>query len=281
MKKTMIGLVAVAALGMMAGGALAADLSGKAPKGGSIKDAPAPAAECCQANWNGIYIGGGIGYAGLVADHNDDFAIPAGAVRNQAEIGSDGFLGFIRMGLDRQVGEGIVMGLFAEYEFDDLGIGSSSSNSSKRKGRYKYYNVNNDVFEHGFDLDNSWAIGARLGFVRSCCTMWYLTGGYTQSEISNTFTRNDVAVAGTINGGKYAGWFIGGGVEQQLGRGLSLMLEYRYAHLEDKLIFDGTNDITGLALAHRETLDPAIHSVQLGVNYKFDLGGHRTLAPLK
>jgi outer membrane immunogenic protein len=245
------------------------------------KPKAAPVA-CCEANWNGIYFGGGFGWGAMITGHTDSFgpAAPVGST-NEQDLGSDGVLGFFRLGLDRQIHPGIVLGAFADFEFHDVGIFGSLSNQRRtKKKKHHAPPAFTDVFEHDVSLDTAWAIGARLGFVRSCCTMWYINGGYTQADIDYTFTRNNVAVAGASNDVTVGGWFLGGGVEQQLGRGLALALEYRYASYDSKEVFNGTNDITGAVLFHREEIDPTIHTVRLGLTYKFDVH-NRAPVPLK
>jgi outer membrane immunogenic protein len=236
---------------------------------------------CCEANWNGVYFGGGVGWGAMITGHSDSFGplAPVGTV-NQQDIGSDGVFGFLRLGLDRQIHSGFVLGAFADFEFHDIGILGNLSNQRRAKKKYYGPPPANDVFQHDVNLDTAWAIGARLGLVRSCCTMWYINGGYTQADVDFTFTANNVTIPGSRHDVTLGGWFLGGGVEQQLGRGLALSLEYRYASYDSKEVFNGTNNITGTPLLHREEIDPTIHTVRLGLTYKFDVH-NRAAVPLK
>jgi outer membrane immunogenic protein len=241
------------------------------------KPKAAPVA-CCEANWNGIYFGGGVGWGAMITGQTDSFgpAAPVGTV-NEHEFGSDGVFGFLRLGLDRQVHPGIVLGAFADFEFHDVGIFGRVS--SQRRAT-KFFTAGTDTFRTDVDLDTSWAVGARLGFVRSCCTMWYINAGYTQADVNFKFTQNNVTVPGTRNDVTVAGWFLGGGVEQQLGRGFALNLEYRLASYESKEVFNGQYTINTVNSFHREELDPTVHTVRLGVIYKFDVHTPR-VEPLK
>lgn len=262
--------------------ALLVSLAGPAAADGyvspkSLKDAPAP---CCEANWNGIYIGMAFGWGSMVAGQDDDWGPAPGNTpfHNEHEFGSDGILGVVRVGLDRQVMHGIVIGAFAEYEFHDMGFGGKSSSGR----RTKEYMSGGNRFSRDVDADHGWAVGARLGLVRHCCTMWYTTVGYTQTQIEFEFKRNDVDVLGAAKSQTFGAVFFGGGVEQQLGRGWALALEYRYAIYEEKVIFAGFHDGSGGAVNyHDEKLFPSIHSVRLGLTYKFDVHGHRVAEPLK
>jgi len=262
------------------GGAAALMASPALADGYKAKAAPVA---CCEANWNGIYFGGGFGWGAMITDHSDSFG-PTAALgsTNGQDIGSDGVFGFLRLGLDRQVHPGIVLGAFADFEFHDIGIFGSLSNQ-RRGSKTKYYAppTFTDVFQHDVSLDTAWAIGARLGFVRSCCTMWYINGGYTQADVDFTFTLNNATLPGSRNDVTLGGWFLGGGVEQQLGRGLALSLEYRYASYDSKEVFNGQNTITGINQFHREEIDPTIHTVRLGLTYKFDVHNRAAVVPLK
>lgn len=267
-------MAGIAALIVCLSGPAAAD-GYVSPK--SLKDAPSP---CCEANWNGVYIGVALGWGSMVAGQDDDWGPGPGITpfHNEHEFGSDGILGVLRIGLDRKIMHGIVIGAFADYEFHDLGFGGRSTNGR----RTKEYIVAGNRFSRDVDANSGWAVGARLGLARDCCTMWYSTIGYTQTEIEFDFKRNDVDILGTKKSTTFGGLFVGGGVEQQLGRGWALALEYRYAMYEDKLIFSGFHDGSGGILAyHDEKLFPNIHSVRLGLSYKFDVHGHRAVEPLK
>jgi opacity protein-like surface antigen len=62
---------------------------------------------------------------------------------------------------------------------------------------------------------------------------------------------------------------------------LALSLEYRYASYDSKEVFNGQNTITGANLFHREEIDPTIHTVRLGLTYKFDVHNRAAVVPLK
>jgi outer membrane immunogenic protein len=270
MTKKLMALAFGAAM-LMAGPALA----------DGYKRAPVAAA-CCDANWNGIYFGGGFGWAALLTNQDDHWASTGNS--NRQELGSDGAFGFLRIGLDRQVHSGIVLGAFADYEFHDIGIGGSSSNSSRRQKKSYYYNSTTttfDLVENDASLDSTWAVGARLGLVRSCCTMWYVNGGYTQAELDRTFRLNNATVVGSRNDVTVGGYFVGAGVEQQLGKGFALSMEYRYASFETKDVFNGSYTLGGVPDTHRHEIDPIIHSVRFGLTYKFDVHQRAAVVPLK
>jgi opacity protein-like surface antigen len=111
--------------------------------------------------------------------------------------------------------------------------------------------------------------------------MWYINAGYTQADVDFKFTRNNVTVPGTRNDVTLSGWFLGGGVEQQLSRGFALSLEYRLASYDSKEVFNGQYSINGANQFHREELDPTVHTVRLGLTYKFDVHNRAAAVPLK
>lgn len=238
MKNTLIGLAAGAALTFSAGTALA---DGYAY--GSVKDA----APVQQVNWNGLYIGGAVGYGIASTDRDIGFGFST-----KDGLSNDGLQGVISLGYDRQVHSNIVLGVFADYAFGDLERTESMFNG---------------LFRIQSDISDNWAIGARVGYVRSCCTMWYINAGYAQAdhEWSVNIGDGDLVFGGSK---KLDGYFLGGGVEQQIRDNLSLKLEYRYTDF-------GSENLVG-DFVKTET---DIHSVRLGVNLKVDLFGGRHGAP--
>jgi outer membrane immunogenic protein len=143
------------------------------------------------------------------------------------------------LGYDRQIRDGFVIGVFGDYAFGEL---------------------DGDIdFDDNATIDNQWAVGGRIGFVRSCCTMWYVNAGYTQADLEADDAGGDLDET-------LEGYFVGGGVEQQIRDNLFLKLEYRFSDYDD-VRFDSDED-----------LDTDVHSIRLGVNWKFDVV-HRDHAP--
>lgn len=271
MKKALIGIAAGAALTFSAGAAYA-DGYGY----GSVKDAMAPQ----QVNWNGLYIGAAVGY-GIASTELDyrseyyDYDLDDwyGGAANLDGISSHGFQGVVTLGYDRQIHPNVVLGIFADYAIGDLETKASITDFDGDGLRFKA------------DVADSWAIGARLGFVRSCCSMWYLAAGYAQADLDwNISAIYEGEVDGSISGGKkLSGWFIGGGVEHQLRENLFLKFDYRYTAYDTERLFGYVYD-NGFDY-ESQSLDEqtSVHSVRLGVNWKVDLfhGHHASAAPLK
>lgn len=145
------------------------------------------------------------------------------------DIGLRGAQGVLSVGHDFQVAPGVVVGTMADYAFGDVD-GQFGSSS--------------------FIIDNQLAIGGRLGYLVTPKSLWYATAGWTRAkfEVSGVPTFNR-----TLNG-----FFVGGGIEQALSQHVSLKLEYRFSDYKD---FTVVGDDT--------TIDNDVHSVRLGVNWKF------------
>jgi len=261
--KALIGLAAGAALAISAGTAYA---DGYAR--GSMKDAM----PVQQVNWNGLYIGAAVGYGVASTELNYrsegydyDWDEWYGGSANLDGISSKGFQGVLTLGYDRQIHPNLVFGVFGDYALGDLETKASITN------------IYGDGLRLDAEITDSWAIGARLGLVRSCCTMWYVAAGYAQADFDwKASVLYEGSAAGAISGGKkLSGWFIGGGVEHQLRENLFLKLDYRFTDYDSERLLSYTYD-NGYDY-ERQSLDmeTSVHSVRLGVNWKVDLfGGH-------
>jgi outer membrane immunogenic protein len=230
MKRLILGVAA--ALILSAGQAAADGL----PSKGHVKSAAAEAAP----NWNGFYLGVGIGAGAFRADK--PVSIEGYELAN-TEFGGEGVFGTVTVGYDRVIRPGWVAGVFADYDF-----GSSMSSDS-------------DLLLIGpFSIDHnfSWAIGARLGFLTNPGTLLYGTVGYTQAE----FEPSARYLPGFFKSPTFDGYFVGAGVETFLRDNWTLKLEYRYSKFDDETIFS----YDGL----KADLDPSTHTARLVLSYKFD-----------
>jgi outer membrane immunogenic protein len=240
MKRMILGIAA--ALMLSAGPAIADGM----PTKGSIKAAPVAAGP----NWNGFYVGVGIGAGALVADkpvtgqyYDYDYTLQSYKITS-SEFGGEGVFGTVTIGYDRLLRPGWVGGVFTDYDF-----GSSISS--------EVFNVfPTTAFGGSASIDHnySFAIGARLGFLTSPGTLIYGAAGYTQIELD--VFRYDTET--------FSGYFVGAGIETFLRDNWTLKLEYRYSDFGSETVFD----------SHRVTaeLDPSTHTARLVLSYKF---GHR------
>jgi len=111
---------------------------------------------------------------------------------------------------------------------------------------YAFGKIDGTVADITSSIDNQWAIGARLGYLRSS-TLWYATAGYTEADWQVQISTRSANK--TLNG-----YFVGLGVEQAFSPNLSLKLEYRFSNYDE---VPGT-----LAF------DSEINSIRLGLNWK-------------
>jgi outer membrane immunogenic protein len=228
MKRLILGVVA--ALILTAGQATADGL----PSKGHVKAAE-PA-----SNWNGFYLGLGIGGGALVADkpisiYGYEFA--------STEYGGEGAFGTVTIGYDRVIRPGWVAGVFVDYDF---GSGISSESTLIPFGPFS------------IDHNYSWALGARLGFLANSGTLIYGTVGYTQAEFEPSFHY----APGFFKSPTFDGYFVGAGVETFLRPNWTLKLEYRYADYGSETVFGDPNYFGG-------ELDPSTHTARLVLSYKF------------
>lgn len=236
MKRIILGVAA--ALFLSAGQAAADGLPSKSHiKGPEYSAAP---------NWNGFYIGAGIGAGAAVSELSADFL--GVNVFNFDGIGSAGAFGIVTVGYDRVIAKGVVAGVFVDYDFGS--------------------NISSDVSIFGglggptiplIDINSSWSVGGRLGVLTSPSTLIYGTAGYTWT---------DVEILGGFFPGlpsSMEGYFVGAGIETFLHSNWTFKLEYRYTSYDTESLFS----IPGLI---NVDLDTQTHAARAVLSYKF---GHR------
>jgi len=243
---------------------LFASLSPAALADGIPVTAAPVADECCKGNWTGFFGAASIGWARASTDSSHEHTIDDGydfyRYRSSRDDSADEIIGAVAIGYDRQIGDRFVVGVFADYTFGDFD---------------NDHNVDNEYHDVGFfGVDNVWAVGGRVGITSSCCSLWYVTGGYTQADVD--FRSEYARVSPDLDG-----WFVGGGVEHQIHNGLSLKLEYRYSDFDDALVHNVEYESCDCTHeTDRLDADNDIHSIRIGLAYKF--GRHEEApAPIK
>ncbi len=204
-------------------------------------------------SWNGFYLGASVGYG--IADSAFRHTIVPDTVGY--DTSSDGVTGTVTVGYDVNFDSSFVAGIFADYTFGEL-----DGNGAYAIGPPSQFSL---------EYDNTWAIGGRIGLARPGGTLWYLTAGYTETELtlSDAFGNIDRDLDG---------YFLGAGVEQQLHHhGLSLKLEYRFSDYGSETLYEET---VGCCLERYE-IDSQVHAIRLGVSYKFGRREAEEVVPLK
>jgi outer membrane immunogenic protein len=209
-------------------------------------------------NWNGFYLGVGIGAGSLVAEESvykqlcerDGYCepwVPTEVVPvSNTEHGGDGIFGTVTVGFDRVIRPGWVAGVFADYDF-----GSTISSESSK---------------FSVDHDYSWAVGGRLGFLVNPTTLIYGTAGYTQAQ----FSASKSGPHGFDTSSTFSGYFVWAGLETFLRQNWTLKLEYRYSDFGSE-----TMDDIEYCWDKGTDLDPSTHTARLVLSYRF---GHRAEA---
>src|SRR5579871_6312224 len=258
MKKLVLALTAVAAF---TGSALAADLPARTYTKAPVMPEPV-------YNWTGFYIFGGAGGGVWDADtltFNNVTGVPLVGGQKQ---GGDGWFGTVGAGYDWQFNQSWVAGIFADGQFGSLkGTIAGASNTGPISGVEK--------------LQDTWAAGARIGWLVAPNVLSYVNGGYTQSYWSGaSYTNIVTGVGGLITTPSFnkGGWFIGGGVENNLNifgitaPGWFMKTEYRAAYY-DKATLNETVIATGLPSGLADTFHPLVQTVSTSLVYRFNWTG--------
>jgi outer membrane immunogenic protein len=194
-------------------------------------------------DWEGLSlgIGGGYGMAdGRLHDSAGAFGISVGQTTNGIPNSSGLFS--LSAGYDHALLGALVVGGFVDYDFTDIGSGSS------------------------YGIGNQLSVGGRLGYLVAPTTLFFSTFGYAHADASNInsgfgFGRADI--------GSFDGYFVGSGVELLIGGGFSLKAEYRYTSFQSEAAkFD-----TGL-IETSATVKPEIQTARVSLNYRFGDGKH-------
>ena len=256
MKKVLLALTALAAF---TGSAVAADLGAR-----PYTKAPAPVAPVY--NWTGFYIFGGGGGGLWAADQNVVTTVGAIPLSIDHRQGGSGWFGTVGLGYDWQFNGPWVFGLFADGQFGSI------------KGTLQ------DPFNQviaPIKLEDSWAVGARVGYLVAPNVLSYVNGGYSGSHWSRTTLLDEFSgapVGGHTDSFNRNGWFVGGGVENSLNifgiaaPGWFMKTEYRAAYYDRRNInelVDGTNALVGRDIAFK----PLVQTISTSLVYRFNWTG--------
>ena len=253
MKKMVLALTTVAAF---TGSALAADL----PAAPVYTKAPMMAP---VANWTGFYIFGGAG--GGVWDA-DNFSINAAgnATTISQRQGGDGWFGTVGAGYDWQFNTSWVAGIFADGQFGSL------------RG-----NITDPIngLTGGVKLQDTWAAGVRLGYLVAPNVYSYVNAGFTESFWNSASLGSVVGTAPTVTTPSFNrnGWFVGGGVENNLNifgitaPGLFMKTEYRAAYFDRATLAETT--LAGVPTGTSTSFHPLVQTISTSLVYRFNWGG--------
>jgi outer membrane immunogenic protein len=254
MKKLAITLSALAAL---TGSAFAADMA-PAPRAYSKAPVIVP-----TPSWTGFYLFGGGGYGIWDADSYSVTTPPGVATSTTQRMGGDGYFGTVGAGYDWQFNTSWVGGVFADGQFGSL------------KGTIQ--DVILGVAGRETDRTN-WAAGVRVGYLVAPTVLSYVNAGYTGAQFSGSTLTNTFLpgpFASTTPSFTRSGWFLGGGVENQLGilgfgPNWFMKTEYRVAEYSRATL---TESVGGVPTTFGTTFNPIVQTVSTSIVYRFNWTG--------
>jgi outer membrane immunogenic protein len=255
MKKLVLALTALAAF---TGSVSAADLAAR-----PYTKAPMVAA---VPSWTGFYIFGGAGGGLWDADSNVVTNPGSVAISRDQRLGGDGWFGTVGAGYDWQFNGSWVAGIFADGQFGNI-KGSITDPNFAFEGREK--------------LKTSYAAGVRVGYLVAPNVYSYVNGGYSGSEWSGTSYSTLAAGGGpvgfTTGSFNRNGWFVGGGVENNLNifgiaaPGWFMKTEYRSAYYSRVTLPETL--VGGGATGDSVTFKPWVQTISTSLVYRFNWAG--------
>jgi outer membrane immunogenic protein len=195
---------------------------------------------------------------------------PGAALTRDQRLGGNGWFGTVGAGYDWQFNDKWVLGIFGDGQFGDI---SGSLNDSATflggavEGREK--------------LRTSYAAGARLGYLVAPNVLSYVNAGYSGSDWSGTTLSSltpSFGAVGSTQSFSRSGWFIGGGVENNLdffgiaAPGWFMKTEYRSAYYDRATLPVSdltTQGLTGTAI----TFKPQVQTISTSLVYRFNWSG--------
>ncbi len=207
--------------------------------------APLPAKAPLQAryDWTGFYVGGhfGYGWGSLGAGAN---AIPSTGTLLPTSV--TGLIGGYQAGYNLQLPNNVVVGLETDMTFQSP-IAGAATVPAPFNSTFNYFGT----------------VRGRLGFA-SGRVFPYLTGGaaFGQTRLDTVDAGGDVI---SSKSALHWGWTAGAGIEYALTGRWTGKLEYNYIDL-------GAQTYTLNIVPPAAVVDPAIHVVKLGLNYRVSSG---------
>lgn len=220
--------------------------------------------------WEGVYLGGHVGYGGGMKDWtNDNF-----------NFKTHGFLGGGQIGINRQIGN-FVLGIEAEASWADIKgdqavtLGPVFGVMAAEAARSKFDSLVSVAGRLGFAADR-WLVYVKGGAV------WAReTHGYA---IAVNVPPPAVSFAGSLGGSETRlAPLLGFGAEYAFAPNWSAKAEYNYIPFPNRTVILGGTAVSGnLAIPdfNRFDIEQQIHLIKLGVNYHFRAPGMQpTIAP--
>ena len=225
--------------------------------------APAPMAPVYS--WTGFYIFGGAGGGLSASDQRVQTTVGAVPLTIDQRQGGSGWFGTVGLGYDWQFSGTWVAGVFADGQFGSIRA-TIQDPIAGITGNQK--------------LEDSWAAGVRLGWLVAPNVLSYVNGGYSGAHFGQT---NFMTLAGVpagihLNSYNRNGWFVGGGVENNLNifgitaPGWFMKTEYRAAYYDRKDIRE-LSDVGNVPAATTLAFKPWVQTISTSLVYRFNWTG--------
>jgi outer membrane immunogenic protein len=218
--------------------------------------------------WTGFYAGLG---GGITAFNSELHAQPgpalsgnpgaAGAFASFDGLGATGGFFELNAGADYQVNSWLVVGAFFDFDFENT---RSEINVSVPGAPFEAHSKLN--------IDNKWSIGGRLGYLASPGTLLFVSGGFTQANMSNLNVSAGgpfPSVATAITVPSFSGGFVGAGAETKLTEHISIRGEYRWTDFGSGQL--GLPTVNGINLNDfvSARASPTMQDWRVSLNYRF------------
>ena len=118
---------------------------------------------------------------------------------------------------------------------------------------------------------DSYALGGRAGILLTPAILAYGTGGRSWANTSD-IVLTAPGGGGMIGLSRFEGWFVGGGLETHITPSLSIKTEYRWNRYDGQTVSLGGPSLT---------LEPDVHSVWVGLNWRFDANAKELIPSIK
>ncbi len=143
------------------------------------------------------------------------------------------------------------------------------------EGQFSWLGNNNNgvIIPGGFVFSSNQrglgSVTGRLGYTWGP-TLLYVKGGYAYSDYSDFLTLNGAPIAFALNSSHHDGYTVGAGLEYMFAQNWSAKVEYQFYDF-GKINFIAPAPLFTLGNTRNDE-----HTVKVGLNYRFNLGGQGT-----